>query len=200
MHEIFARLLSRIHSSTPQIRIHITTEIKQTNHISSLIKYLGFASRLKEFCKQLLQNPKCMQLSQSLLFDKYTYSFCTIGLQFVLSSLLLCLANSHADSTSQNHFIIRQHQLQASITRNGRSPVTGDCRHSLNLAPSTCHLLGAKRLETGLNRDKTECQRWAIFSGRRRQRRAICITEDSTWKNRVDSSARSSLLASQKVG
>ena len=72
----------------------VKTEHLKTNHLSTLIKHLDLTSRLKEICKEMFQNHKCMQLLQSLLFGKYTYSFFIIALRFSYWSLhVLCLTN-----------------------------------------------------------------------------------------------------------
>ena len=69
----------------------------------------------------MLQNPKGMQLSQGLLFDKYTYSFCIIDLQFVLWSLFMFNQLAGRLDLAKSSILWLDHAINSR-----RLPATGD--------------------------------------------------------------------------
>ena len=149
-----------------------------------------------------------MQLSQSLLFDKYTYSFSIYRPSIRILELLFIMCNQVAvrldlaqsslyDSTT---IVIGIVYPQRAITSERLVPAFSRFR------PVDMQLIQCLRLDTVLNRDKTDCQRRRFLVagvagyGDLQRQDSLRITKDSTWNNLVDSSARSSLLASQKKG
>ena len=136
----------------------------------------------------MFQNPKCMHLSQSLLFDKYTYSFfiCRPSIRILKLLWIMCnqvavrldlVQSSLYDSTT---IVIGIVYPQRAITSDRQVPAFSRFR------PVDMQLIQCLRLDTVLNRDETDCQRRAIFSGRSRRLRRSAAAGFITHNRRLD--------------